>query len=83
MTGTPWVCRKCGTVLGYWERKCVQYGDAMYHREELATVAGPVLIGAGHVPCACGTVRTWEPGKQMQDALIEGILISRKEKQDA
>ena len=78
MTKTPWNCKKCGSLLGHWERKCVQYGDKVFHREELTTLSGVQLIGFGRVPCACGAVRDWEPGRQSLEALI--ALVQKQHK---
>jgi hypothetical protein len=52
-------------------------GGDVIHAEVLTTLAGPELIGFGRVPCACGAVRAWEPGRQSMDALIK--LVQKQE----
>ncbi len=74
MTKTSWNCKKCGALLGHWERR----DNCGRHFEVLVTLAGPELIGSGRVPCACGAMRDWEPGRQSLEALLAMVQVPRE-----
>jgi hypothetical protein len=73
MTGTPWNCKKCGVTLGHWERRDL----CSHHAVVLVTIVGPEIIGIGRVPCKCGIMNEWEPGRVTLNALIERVLAAR------
>jgi hypothetical protein len=73
MTATPWNCKHCGATLGHWERRDL----CDHHAVVLVTIAGPEIIGIGRVPCECGVMSEWVPGKVTMDALLARVLAAR------
>jgi len=66
-TEKPWCCPRCGKQLGAVYRR----NDIRHLRIEHAGLVVVVSMGAEVTCPSCSQMRTWHPGQEAMDELIE------------